>query len=127
MRITGLMPSTIESDMTICDKKIRVTVSDNGDGTMAVDIESDCQAIEGFSQNLKTITMDDIVNFETSTINKEEVRGNMSMICVAPIMVYQAAWMECGMLSRRIFPRQGPITIDMGGADDGHDRRAEED
>ena len=121
------MPSTIESNMSICDKRISVTVSDNGDGTMSVDIRSDCQAIEGFSQSLKTITMDDIVNFETSRINKEEVRGNMSMICVAPIMVYQAAWMECGMLSRRIFPRQGPITIDMGGADDGHDRRAEED
>ncbi len=103
----------MESNMSICDKKIRVTVSDNGDGTMSVDIESDCQAIEGFAQNLKTITMDDIVNFETSTINKEEVRGNMSMICVAPIMVYQAAWMECGMLSKRIFPKQGPITIDM--------------
>ncbi len=108
------MPSTIVSDMSICDRKIKVTVTDNGDGTMAVDLESDCQALEGFSKNLKTITMEDVVSFETSRINREEVRGGMSMICVAPIMVYQAAWMECGMLSKRIFGKQGPIKIDMG-------------
>ena len=56
-------------------------------------------------------------NFETSRINKEETRGNMSMICLAPIMVYQAAWMEIGMMSKRIYSMQGPITMD-GRAED---------
>ncbi len=108
------MTSVIESNMSICDKKIKVTADKRDDGTIDVKIESDCQAIEGFSQNLTNITMDDILNFETSKINKEQVRGNMSMICVAPIMVYQAAWMELGMMSRKIYPKSGPITIDMG-------------
>ena len=35
----------------------------------------------------------------------------MSMICMAPIAVYQAAWMECGMMSKRIYGKCGPITI----------------
>jgi len=108
------MTSVIESNMSICDKKIKVTADKRDDGTIDIKIESDCQAIEGFSQSLTNVTMDDIMNFETSKINKEQVRGNMSMICVAPIMVYQAAWMELGMMSRRIYPKSGPITIDMG-------------
>ena len=108
------MTSIIESKMTICDKYIRVTTDQKDDGTIGIKIESDCDALKGFSENLTCITMDDILNFETSKINKENIRGNMSMICTAPIMVYQAAWMECGMLSKRIFPKMGPITIDMG-------------
>ena len=100
--------------MSICDKYIRVTADQREDGTIGIKVESDCDAIQGFAEKMTAVTMDDILNLETSTINKEEVRGNMSMICVAPITVYQAAWMECGMLSRRIFPKSGPITIDMG-------------
>ena len=108
------MTSVIESRMTICDKYIRVTAEKREEGTVDIAINSDCDALKGFSQELKNVTMEDITNFETSRINKEEVRGNMSMICTAPILVYQAAWMEYGMLSRRIFPKMGPITIDMG-------------
>ena len=111
------MASTIESRMTICDKYIKITADQKEDGTIGIKIESDCDALKGFSENLTSITMDDILNFETSKINKENVRGNMSMICTAPIIVYQAAWMECGMLSKRIFPKMGPITIDMGKSD----------
>jgi hypothetical protein len=109
------MASVIESNMTICDKRIRVTADLREDGTVGIRIESDCDALKGFAENLKSVTMDDITSFETSRINREDVRGNMSMICTAPILVYQAAWMECGMLSRRIYPKMGPITIDMGG------------
>lgn len=108
------MVSVIETDMSICAKKIKVTAQMNDDSTFDIKVESDCDALKHFSEALTKVTMDDVVNFETSMINKEEIRGNMSMICVAPIMVYQAAWMECGMLSRRIFPKSGPIQIDMG-------------
>jgi hypothetical protein len=108
------MPSVIESKMSICDKWIKVTADQKEDGTIAVRVESDCDALKHFAESLTSVTMDDIMNFESSRINKEDVRGNMSMICVAPIMVYQAAWMEIGMMSSRIFPKSGPITIDMG-------------
>ncbi|MBE6527823.1 MAG: hypothetical protein E7Z64_01450 [Thermoplasmata archaeon] len=106
------MTSTIESKMTVCDKFIRVSATQKDDGTFDIVIDSDCDALKYFSQ-IGNVSMDDIMNFETSKINKEEVRGNMSMICVAPIMVYQACWMECGMMSKRIYPKMGPITIDM--------------
>lgn len=105
------MSSTIDVNMSICDKRISVTATMNEDGTFDIDIQSDCDSLKHYAETLKNVTMDDITNFETSRINKEEVRGNMSMICMAPIAVYQAAWMECGMMSKRIYGKCGPITI----------------
>ena len=97
--------------MPICDRKIKVRVTARDDGDMDVEIVSDCPALAHYAENLKVITLDDITNFETSTINRESVRGNMSMICTAPIAVYQAAWLECGMLSSNIYRKMGPITM----------------
>lgn len=73
------------------------------------------RSIASFAKNLAVISMDDIMNFETSRINREEVRGNMSMICLAPIAVYQAAWIEAGMMSRRIYSKTGSCEMSMKG------------
>ena len=108
------MSSTVDINMSVCDKSIKVTVTSREDGTMDVDIQSDCDYVKGYAENLRNITMDDIINFETSKINRETVRGNMSMICIAPIAVYQAAWMECGMMSKKNFKKSGPIIVDIG-------------
>ena len=106
------MASVIETKMSVCDKWIKVTANSKEDGTIDIKVESDCDALQHFAQNLTNVTIEDITNFETSRINKEEVRGNMSMICLAPIMVYQAAWMEIGMMSKHIYSMQGPITME---------------
>lgn len=111
------MSSTVDIKMSVCDKKVKVTATAKEDGTIDIDIESDCHYIQGYADSLRNITMDDILNFETSKINKEEVRGNMSMICLTPIAVYQAAWMECGMMSKKNYIKSGPITMDLGEED----------
>lgn len=105
------MTSEIEVRMPICDRRIRVKVTARDDGDMDVDIWSDCPSIGHYADTLRRITMDDITNFETSAINRESVRGTMSMICPAPIAVYQAAWMECGMLSGSLSRKVGPIVM----------------
>ena len=107
------MTSAVDVDMTICDKRVRVTVTARDDGTMDVDIDSDCHFLKHYAENLRNITMDDIMCFEKSRINNEDIRGNMSMICNAPIAVYQAAWMECGMLSKKNYRKSGPVTMDL--------------
>lgn len=111
------MASVIETKMSVCDKWIRVTAKNKEDGTIDINVESDCDALKHFAERLTNVSVEDVTNFETSRINKEETRGNMSMICLAPIMVYQAAWMEIGMMSKRIYSMQGPITMD-GRAED---------
>ena len=105
------MTSEIDVDMPICDKRIKVRVTSRDDGDMDVEIVSDCPALAHYAESLRVISMDDITSFETSVINRESVRGNMSMICAAPIAVYHAAWMECGMLSPGIYRKMGPVAM----------------
>lgn len=105
------MTSEIVVRMPVCDKSVRVRVTAREDGDMDVEIQSDCPSIDHYASTLGRITMDDITNFETSRINREEVRGNMSMICLAPIAVYQAAWLECGMMSKRLYGKTGPCSM----------------
>ena len=105
------MTSEIVVKMPICDRSVRVRVTAREDGDMDVEILSDCPSIDHYAATLGRITMDDITGFEGSRINREDVRGNMSMICLAPIAVYQAAWLECGMMSRRIYGKTGPCTM----------------
>lgn len=109
------MASTIRTEMRICDKYVEVTASARVDGGFDILVDSDCEALRSFAKNLTVISMDDIMNFETSRINREEVRGNMSMICLAPIAVYQAAWIEAGMMSRRIYSKTGSCEMSMKG------------
>ncbi len=107
------MASTIVTNMGICDKYIRVTAEAREDGDIDIRVESDCEALAHYAKSLTRVTIDDITNFETSTINKEDIRGNMSMICCAPIAVYQAAWMEMKMLSKNNYKKNGPVTMDI--------------
>ena len=96
------MPSTVETNMSVCSKRISVTASLRDDGDIDIHVETDCDAAKHFAEKLTKVTLADVTNFETSIINKEETRGPMSMICLAPISVYQAAWMEIGMMSKKI-------------------------
>ena len=94
------MTSEIDVDMPICDKRIKVRVTSRDDGDMDVEIVSDCPALAHYAESLRVISMDDITNFETSVINRESVRGNMSMICAAPIA-----------LSPGIYRKMGPVAM----------------
>ena len=66
------MSSTIDVNMSICDKKVSVTATMKEDGTFDIDIQSDCDSIKHYAETLKNVTMDDITNFETSRINNSD-------------------------------------------------------
>ncbi|MCL2786630.1 MAG: hypothetical protein FWD81_05385 [Methanomassiliicoccaceae archaeon] len=98
--------------MKTCGKTHVVTVTMNSEGNFDVVIESDCYKVAQFGERLKYVTMDDIIDFENSRINKREFRGDMSPPCLSPIAVLDAAWIEAGMLSKSLVKRVKENTID---------------
>jgi hypothetical protein len=84
----------------------------NSDGNFDVKIESDCPKVKLFGENLKYVTMEDITDLENSRLNKREIRGDMSLPCLSPIAVLDAAWLEAGMLSHSLVKRIKENTID---------------
>lgn len=94
------MPSTVVVKMNTCNKTHRITVSLRDDGNLDVDIKTDCPNVKHYADNLKVITMDDAVSFTGSKIIDPDIRGPLSAPCLCPNAVFDAAWMELGMLSK---------------------------
>ena len=97
--------SSVKVNMRTCGKTHVVRVAMNADGNFDVNIESDCHKVELFGEKLGYLTMEDIVDFDNSRINKREFRGDMSPPCLVPAALLDAAWLEAGMLSGSLAKR----------------------
>ena len=74
------MSSTVIVKMNTCSKTHKVTVSMRDDGNLDVDIQTDCKNVQYYADHLKLITIDDA--------------------CLCPNAVFDAAWIELGMLAQ---------------------------
>ena len=109
--------ATVTAQMRTCGKKHVVTVTMNAEGNFDVKIESDCHKVALFGEKLKYVTMEDIIDFENSRINKREFRGDMSPPCLSPVAVLDAAWLEAGMLSKTLVKRIKENSVDFSGVE----------
>lgn len=94
------MPSTVIVKMNTCSKTHKVTVSMRDDGNLDVDIQTDCKNVQHYADHLKLITIDDATNFNGSKIIDPDIRGPLSAPCLCPNAVFDAAWIELGMLAK---------------------------
>ena len=46
--------------------------------------------------------MDDVVSFAGSKVVDPDIRASLSVPCLTPIAVFEAAWLELGMLSKNL-------------------------
>ncbi|MCK9323070.1 MAG: hypothetical protein M0P07_03835 [Candidatus Methanomethylophilaceae archaeon] len=96
------MPSTVISKMNTCSKTSKVTVTLREDGDLDVKIVSDCPHIQEYAEKLTKITAEDAVDFSKSKIQDPNIRSSVSAPCLTPNAVFDAAWMELGMLSKSL-------------------------
>ena len=94
------MSSTVIVKMNTCSKTHKVTVSMRDDGNLDVDIQTDCKNVQYYADHLKLITIDDATNFAGSKIDDHDIRGPLSAPCLCPNAVFDAAWIELGMLAQ---------------------------
>jgi hypothetical protein len=97
--------ATVTTHMRTCGKTHKVTAVMNAEGNFDVSIESDCHKVVLFGEKLRYVTMEDIIDFDNTRLNKREIRGDMSPPCLCPIAVMNAAWIEAGMLSHSLAKR----------------------
>ncbi|UAL08086.1 MAG: hypothetical protein KRP56_02235 [Candidatus Methanogranum gryphiswaldense] len=94
------MSSTVIAKMNTCNKVNKVTAKMQEDGTIQIEIVSDCPNVKAYAEKLKTITMEDATNYNGSKVVDPDIRATLSVPCLTPIAVFDAAWMELGMLSK---------------------------
>ena len=98
------MASTVTVRMRTCSKTTRVTaeVQDDGD-TIKIKIASDCKNVMSYAALLgDTIHVSDVVEWKGSRVVDPEIRQPLSIPCLVPNAIFDAAWEEIGMLSKHL-------------------------
>ena len=101
------MTNTVVAHMRTCHKTNKVTVWTKDDGSLGVKIVSDCPHVRDYAAKLTEITIDDVVSFAGSKVVDPEIRASLSVPCLTPIAVFEAAWLELGMLSKNLVKNVG--------------------
>jgi hypothetical protein len=97
------MTSIVTVKMRTCSKTAKITAEMQSDGdTISIRIATDCEHLREYAKRMPQVTMADIVSFEGSAIENTKVRESVSPCCLVPAAVFNAAWMEAGMLSKHL-------------------------
>ncbi|MBO7352095.1 MAG: hypothetical protein J6U12_04195 [Candidatus Methanomethylophilaceae archaeon] len=86
-------------NMNTCSKTHVVEVKLNDAGNLDVIITSNCPHVKEYAKKLTEITMDDVTTFAGSKVVDPDVRATLSLPCLVPNAVFDAAWLEIGLLS----------------------------
>ncbi len=96
------MTSIVTANMRTCDKTTKVEASMQEDGTVRIKIITNCDHVKEYAKQLTDLTLEDLTDFSKSKVVDPKVRASMSPPCIVPNAVFNAAWMETGMLSKRM-------------------------
>ena len=83
-----------------CDKTHRIDVSMKDDGDLSIHIDTDCDNVKDFTKLLgDTLTLPDITVREVSRLFDPQIVQPLTLTCLVPIGILDAAWLEMGMMS----------------------------
>ncbi|NLN72378.1 MAG: hypothetical protein GX137_06300 [Thermoplasmatales archaeon] len=93
--------ATVTVDMKFCEKKIEITVTPREDGDLDLVIDTDCDNVRSYYEKLgRILTADDVTDNEHSKVLDKQTCAPLTMTCMAPVGVINAAWLELGLLSK---------------------------
>lgn len=105
------MTNTVVAHMKTCSKTNKVTVWMKDDGNLGVKIVSNCKHVQDYAKKLIEISVNDVVSFKDSKVVDPDIRASLSVPCLTPIAVFEAAWLELGMLSKNLVKNVKENTI----------------
>ena len=110
-RFGGIITSRVRVDAPICDHQTIVAAERSGDETL-ITITSDCKSVHGFADRLRKVSMSDLMDLEGSLIMKVASESGLTPTCLVPVAVYNACWMEHGMISKNLAMKKRTICIE---------------
>ena len=99
-----MMASTVVVRMRTCSRNTKVTAEMQDDGdTIRITIASDCKNVMNYADLLGgEVHVSDVVEWKGSRVVDPDTRQPLSIPCLVPNAVFDAAWMEIGMLSKNL-------------------------
>ena len=105
------MTSKVEVDAKICSHQTIIEVTDVGEGSMAVRIDSDCPNVQTYAEMVSRLDLNDYMDWTGSKIWDMADQAGLTTTCLTPFALVNACWVESGMMSKRLAMREGPIFI----------------
>lgn len=93
--------ATVVIRMKFCGKTHKITVKMKDDGDLSLHVATDCPEVKHYVQSClgDTLTMDDVTDIKKSRVLNPDNLEKITMTCLAPNGIINAAWLELGMLS----------------------------
>ena len=93
--------ATVVVNARFCDKVHRISATLRDDGDLDLKVESDCDHVMQYAESIgPVISMMDVTEREGSRVFDPENQKPLTMTCLAPIAILDAAWLELGMMSK---------------------------
>lgn len=102
----------IKVNMGLCEYTHMVKVTMRDDGLLDVNIESECDKVREYGEQLGTISMADLGNITLSRIMDPMIVEHLTPTCLAPVAVFNAAWLESGLMSRSLALSVGTVGME---------------
>ncbi len=95
------MASKVRANMRTCSRTTLVKAELQDDGTIRIHIATDCDNVRRYAELLGDIvTIEDCTDYRNSRIFADDIRMALSLPCLVPSAIINAASMEAGLLTR---------------------------
>ncbi|MCE5296763.1 MAG: hypothetical protein LLG16_06640 [Euryarchaeota archaeon] len=105
------MVSKVKVNAPICDHETEIIARASGNDTL-VEIRSNCRSVQTYAERLNSVSMDDIMDTKGSKIIELAGEVGLTSTCLIPTAVYNACWIEQGMISKRLALAKERICIE---------------
>lgn len=103
------MVSKVRANMRTCSRTTLVTAEMQDDGeTIRIHLATDCDNVKQYAKLLgETLNIEDCTDYRSSKVFADDIRMVLSLPCLVPSAVINAASMEAGLLTRSCAKRAG--------------------
>lgn len=105
------MTSKVRVDMPLCSHETTIEVEDSGDGILHVRIETTCEDVARYSKLIKELRIEDYSEFRNSKVLEKAAEACLTPTCLVPSGVFNACWLETGMISRNLVKKMDTLCI----------------
>ena len=105
------MTSKVRVDMTICSHKTIIEAIAQEDGMVKVRIKSTCRDVRDFAKMLPLLGPEDYTSLQDSKVMDLAAHSRLTPTCLIPTAIFNAVWMEVGMISKSLALKEKSICI----------------
>jgi len=105
------LSSKVRVDMRLCRHETEIEAKDRGDGVLDITITSECKDIQYFAKLISSLGPEDYTDIKASKVYDLASQAKLTPTCLIPAALFNACWIEAGMISKNLAKKEEHICI----------------